>query len=122
VLLATTTSTAASGLLDALLPVFERESGIEVQFIAVGSGAALRHGRNGDVDLVLSHAPEEEAAFVRDGYGLARVPFAANDFVLLGPAADPASVVGSTSAVEAFTRVAGAAAPFVSRGDGSGPT
>lgn len=120
IMMATTTSTAASGFLDAVLPIFEKETGIAVRFIAVGSGAALKHGENGDVDLVLVHSAEAEKAFVRAGFGLARVPLMATDFILLGPDSDPASIRGADRVAEAFTRISRAAAPFVSRGDSSG--
>lgn len=120
VLLATTTSTADSGLLDALLPKFEAETGFHVDFVAVGSGAALEHGKNGDVDVVLVHAPESEEAFVRAGFGLARVPVMYNDFVVVGPATDPAGVRGSVGAADAFRKIAARGASFVSRGDRSG--
>ncbi|MBM3317970.1 MAG: substrate-binding domain-containing protein [Candidatus Eisenbacteria bacterium] len=119
-LMATTTSTAQTGLLDHLLAAFEKEAGRRVEVIAVGSGAALKHGENGDVDLVLAHAPAAEEAFVGAGFGLRRVPLMENDFVLLGPAADPARARAAGTAAEALRRVAGGAAPFVSRGDRSG--
>lgn len=118
--LATTTSTADTGLLDHLFARFTEETGLAVDVIAVGTGVALKHGENGDVDLVLVHAPAAEEAFVAAGYGLRRVPVMWNDFVLLGPAGDPADVGEAGAVAEAFRRVAAAQAPFVSRGDKSG--
>ena len=121
VLMATTTSTANSGLLDVLLPAFESQSGIGVDFVAVGSGAALKLGENGDVDVVLVHAPPAEERFVREGHGLKRVRLMYNDFVLLGPPADPASVSDASGVLDAFRRIAEhAETPFVTRGDHSG--
>lgn len=118
--LATTTSTANTGLLDYLCDAFQRDTGITVHYVAVGTGAALKHGENGDVDLVLVHAPEAEQEYVRDGFGVARIPVMWNDFVLAGPAADPAGVAGSGSAAEAFTRICRQQSAFISRGDESG--
>ncbi len=120
VLLGTTTSAANSGLLDSLLPAFERETGIHVDQLPVGSGVALKYGENGDVDVVLTHDPEAEEAFVRRGFGVSRVPLMYSDFVILGPPTDPASVSGSPTAAEAFNRIAARGMAFVSRGDGSG--
>lgn len=118
--LATTTSTENSGLLGVLLPPFERASGIDVQVIAVGSGKALKLGENGDVDLVLSHAPVLEAAFLAAGYGVNPRSVMYNDFVLVGPPSDPAAIRGAADAVGAFGRITEAGATFVSRGDESG--
>jgi len=118
--LATTTSTQDSGLLEAINPVFEQASGIRVDVIAVGSGKALALGRNGDVDVVLAHDPAAEAAFVAEGAGLERAAVMSNDFVIVGPAADPARVREAASAAEALARIARAGVPFVSRGDQSG--
>lgn len=120
VLLATTTSTANTGLLDDLLPAFEKSTGVHVDFVAVGSGAALELGKNGDVDLVLSHAPEAEEEFVRDGFGEARVPVMYNDFVVAGPPSDPASIRRARGAADAFGRIAAGRWAFISRGDDSG--
>jgi tungstate transport system substrate-binding protein len=117
--LATTTSTQDTGLLDALLPAFERETHIRVRVIAVGSGEALAMGRRGDADVLLVHSKAAEDVFMAEGHGSARYDVMNNDFVLMGPAADPARVRG-TDAVEAFQRIAAAAARFVSRGDRSG--
>jgi len=118
--LATTTSTEDSGLLAHLHPAFEASHGIEVDVVAVGSGKALALARNGDVDVVLTHDPVAEAAFVADGDGIERQPVMSNDFVLVGPADDPADVRSAASATEAFARIARRGAAFVSRGDGSG--
>ncbi|MCH7667457.1 MAG: substrate-binding domain-containing protein [Acidobacteria bacterium] len=119
-LLVTTTSVRDSGLLDALLPVFRQRSGVRVQVIAVGSGAALRMGSDGNADALLTHAPDGEEALVASGAVVARVPFMDNHFVIAGPAADPARVGEASSPADALRRIASAAAPFVSRGDDSG--
>jgi tungstate transport system substrate-binding protein len=118
--LATTTSTQDSGLLDVLVPMFRAQSGIEIKVIAVGTGQALELGRRGDADVLLVHDPAAEQRFVDEGFGIERRPVMGNDFVLVGPPTDPAGVKGQTSAAEAFSRVARAEAPFVSRGDESG--
>src|SRR5437867_6202936 len=120
VILATTTSTRDAGLLDSLLPVFERRTGYGVKVIAVGSGQALEMGRRGDADVVLSHAPEAEHALVDSGYFVRRRLVMHNDFLIVGPAADPAGLRGLSDAVAAFRRLADHQAPFVSRGDQSG--
>ena len=119
-LLATTTSVRDTGLLDTLLPSFQAESGITVKPIAVGTGAALRMGAEGNVDVLLTHAPEAEAELVRSGVLVERRPFMQNFFVIVGPPKDPAGVRTAESAVEAFRRIAATAAPYVSRGDDSG--
>jgi tungstate transport system substrate-binding protein len=103
-----------------LVPRFRGETGIEVKVVAVGTGQALQLGRRGDVDVLLVHDPEAEERFMAEGYGASRQAVMANDFVVVGPAADPAGVKGIKSAAEAFTRIAGHSAPFVSRGDESG--
>jgi len=118
--LATTTSTYNSGLLEFLLPPFEKRTGIEVQVIAVGTGQALALGKRGDADLLLVHARDRELRFVADGYGVDRRDIMWNDFVILGPPADPAKIRGLRDAAEAFRRIAAAGALFVSRGDDSG--
>lgn len=117
---ATTTSTENSGLLKALLPAFERRSGLDVQVLAVGTGQALRLGCNGDVDVVLVHAPAAEQKFLDDGCGVNRRQVMYNDFVIVGPPDDPAAVAGSAGAAAALGRIAGSQAIFVSRGDDSG--
>lgn len=118
--LATTTSTRDTGLLDELLPAFTEKSGIEVKVVAVGSGQALALGRRGDADVLLSHAPAAEEAFIAEGYGESRHPLMFNDFVVVGPQSDPAHVKGAPSAKEAFQRIAQSRSTFVSRGDESG--
>ena len=118
--MATTTSTQASGLLDILLPAFKQDTGITVKVIAKGTGAALRDGMDGNVDLLFVHARAREDRFVAEGYGTSRYPVMHNDFVLLGPAADPAGIQGMTNAGEALKKIAAAKASFVSRGDDSG--
>jgi len=120
VLLATTTSTRDAGLLDSLVPVFERTSGYNVKVIAVGSGQALEMGRRGDADVVLAHAPEAERVLVDSGYFITRRLVMHNDFLIVGPAADPAHLGGMTDALAALRRLAERGAPFVSRGDQSG--
>src|SRR2546430_11878145 len=120
VLLATTTSTRDAGLLDSLVPVFERTSGYTVKVIAVGSGQALEMGRRGDADVVLAHAPEAERVLVDSGYFVSRRLVMHNDFLIVGPAADPAHLGGMTDALAALRRLAEGRAPFVSRGDQSG--
>jgi ABC-type tungstate transport system, permease component len=118
--LATTTSTENSGLLRTLLPAFERASGYRVHVIAVGTGKALRMGRDGDVDVVLVHARNAERSFVREGYGEHRFSVMYNDFVLVGPRNDPAGVENAHTTGEAFRDLALGKALFVSRGDDSG--
>jgi tungstate transport system substrate-binding protein len=119
-LLATTTSMQDSGLLDTLLPLFRTQSGIEVKVVSVGTGQALELGRRGDADVLLVHDPEAEERFVEEGFGVGRRQIMYNDFVLVGPASDPAGVKGEKSITAAFARVAQKPAPFVSRGDESG--
>ncbi len=118
--LATTTSTDNSGLLRALLPRFEHDTGYRAQVIAVGTGKALRMGEAGDVDVVLVHAREAERAFVASGAGERRYAVMYNDFVLVGPRADPAAVAQAGDIGEALRRIAVTRSPFVSRGDDSG--
>ena len=118
--LATTTSTDNSGLLNALLPSFTEETGYQVHVIAVGTGKALRMGRDGDVDVVLVHARMAEDDFVHEGYGEKRYGVMYNDFVLVGPAADPANIRSAKSATGALSRIADTHSIFVSRGDDSG--
>lgn len=118
--LATTTSVDNSGLLAAILPAFEAAHGCKVDVIAVGSGKALKLAETGDVDVVLAHAPVQEEALAAAGFVVNRRELACNDFVLLGPAADPAGIGGMRDAAAALGRIAAASAPFVSRGDLSG--
>ncbi len=117
--LASTTSTLDSGLFDALIPPFERQNGCTVKVIAVGTGQAMRLARDGNADVLLVHDREAEEKFVAEGFGLERLDVMHNDFVLVGPAADPARARGPAAA-EAFRRIAAAGAPFASRGDDSG--
>ena len=118
--MSTTTSTENSGLLKVLLPPFEKQNNCRVDVIAVGTGKALKLGEAGDVDLVMVHARTLEDKFVADAYGVNRQDVMYNDFVILGPAADPAGVKGVETAVEALAKIADKQAPFVSRGDESG--
>ena len=118
--LATTTSTADSGLLDAILPAFEEEFNARVDVVAVGTGQAIELGEAGDADVILVHARAREDAFVAEGHGTERFDVMYNDFVLVGPADDPAGVAGMTTAAEALAAIAAAGAPFASRGDDSG--
>ena len=118
--LATTTSTENSGLLEALHPPFEARYMVTVDVIAVGSGKALRLGENGDVDVLMAHAPAAEKAFIANGYGSARLPVMHNDFVLIGPRDDPAGLKSASHLVDAMQRLAQNDAGFVSRGDDSG--
>ncbi len=119
-LLATTTSTRDSGLLDELLPRFERRSGCSVKTLAVGSGEAMELGERGDADVLLVHSPEDEEQFMADGHGASRETVMHNDFVLLGPSSDPAKVAQADGAPDALTRIAEQEAAFASRGDDSG--
>ena len=118
--LAVTTSFENSGLADVLLPAIAEDTGIEVQLLVVGTGQAIRLGEAGDVDAILVHARAAEEAFVADGSGLGPVEIMHNDFVLVGPAADPAATAEAQAATDALGRVAEVEAPFVSRGDDSG--
>lgn len=120
IILATTTSTRDSGLLDVLLPVFEKSSGYTVKMIAVGTGQALKMGEEGNADVLLVHAPKSEKEFMANGFGLERLLVMHNDYILVGPAADPAGIKGSATAPEALKKIAAAKATFVSRGDDSG--
>ena len=118
--LATTTSTDNSGLLDKLLPPFEKRFNIKVDVIAVGTGKALRLGENGDVDIVLVHARQAEDEFIQKGYGVNRRDVMYNDFIILGPSNDPAKIKEEKNVVSALTKIANQKAFFVSRGDDSG--
>jgi tungstate transport system substrate-binding protein len=120
IVLASTTSVENSGLLARILPQFTKETGIEVHVIAQGTGQALATAAHGDADLVLVHDPEAEEKFMASGDGLTRREIAWNDFIIVGPSADPAHVVGVRDAVAALTTIAAAKVPFVSRGDKSG--
>jgi len=115
-----TTSTENSGLTDYLLPMFEDKTGIRVLLIARGTGAALEAGKRGDADVVLVHAKSAELKLVEEGYFTDRRDVMYNDFIILGPEADPAGIKGAATAEEAFRNISEAAAPFISRGDNSG--
>ena len=119
-ILATTTSTQDSGLLDVLIPLFEHQTGYVVQTVAVGTGAALKMGEEGNADVLLVHAPSSEKTFMDNGFGSDRRLVMHNDFVIVGPADDPVGIKGTATAVEAFQKIAAAGATFVSRGDDSG--
>jgi tungstate transport system substrate-binding protein len=119
IVLQSTTTTQNSGLLQAILPEFEAASGIEVRVVAVGTGQAIRNAKNGDGDVLLVHARDAEAAFVAAGWGVERFDFMYNDFVIVGPADDPAGVAGMVDAVAALQVISGSGV-FVSRGDRSG--
>ncbi|HUN22935.1 MAG TPA: substrate-binding domain-containing protein [Anaerolineales bacterium] len=118
--LATTTSTADSGLLDEILPIFEKNFNAKVEVIAVGTGQALELGQNGDVDVVLVHARSREDEFVAQAYGINRRDVMYNDFVIVGPADDPAGIVGIATSAAVFQRIVEQVAFFASRGDDSG--
>jgi tungstate transport system substrate-binding protein len=120
VILATTTSTADTGLLDALSPLFKDATGYTLKPIAVGSGAALELGKRGEADVVLAHSPAAEQTFMEEGYGSERRSVMFNDFVIVGPEDDPAGIAGNPSAVEAMRQIADSQSRFVSRGDESG--
>lgn len=120
VILATTTSTQDSGLLDVLVPMFEKESGYQVRTISVGSGQAMKMGEKGEADLLLVHSPDAEKKFMADGFGIARRLVMHNDFIIVGPPADPARVKDSAGSADAMKRIAQSGSLFVSRGDNSG--
>lgn len=119
-ILATTTSTQDSGLLDELLPVFQKQTGYFVKTISVGSGQAMKMGEKGEADVLLVHSPDAEKKFVEQGFGVNRKLVMHNDFIILGPAGDPAKIKGEKSSKEALKKIAAANALFLSRGDNSG--
>ena len=119
-ILATTTSTQDSGLLDVLVPAFEDQSDYDVKVIAVGTGQAMEMGSRGDADVLLVHAPSSEEQFVADGNGVNRRLVMHNDFVIVGPADDPAGIAGADDALAALQAIADSESPFISRGDDSG--
>jgi tungstate transport system substrate-binding protein len=119
-ILATTTSTQDSGLLDVLVPDFEQKTGYTVQTVAVGSGEAMKMGQQCNADVLLVHSPSAEKDFMSNNYGSDRRLVMHNDFIIVGPASDPAGIKGSTSAADAFTKIANTQSPFISRGDNSG--
>lgn len=118
-MMATTTSTQDSGLLEYLLPIFEKDTGHQLKWIATGTGKALEHGKACDVDVLLVHAPTAEKKYVEEGYGIMRHEVMYNDFILLGPAKDPAKIRGKSIA-DAMKQIADTKALFISRGDKSG--
>ncbi|MBP2019165.1 tungstate transport system substrate-binding protein [Symbiobacterium terraclitae] len=120
IILATTTSTQDTGLLDVLIPIFEEQTGYIVKTIAVGTGQALKMGENGEADVLLVHAPDSEKPLVESGVAINRRLVMHNDFIIIGPADDPAGVKETTTAAEALKNIADAGAIFVSRGDDSG--
>ena len=120
IIMATTTSTQDSGLLDVLLPIFEKKTGYFVKTIAVGSGQAMAMGQKGEADVLLVHSPAAEKKFIAEGYGINRRLVMHNDYIIVGPKADPAGIKGVKSAVEAFKKIAASNAIFMSRGDNSG--
>ncbi|GAB4421034.1 MAG: substrate-binding domain-containing protein [Anaerolineales bacterium] len=119
-ILATTTSTQDSGLLDVLVPMFQEQTGYTVQTIAVGTGAALKMAEEGNADVLLVHAPDAEKELMQAGFGKDRMLVMHNDFVIVGPVADPAKIKGTGLAADAFGMIARAEAAFISRGDDSG--
>jgi tungstate transport system substrate-binding protein len=119
-ILATTTSTQDTGLLDVLIPIFEKKTGYFVKTIAVGSGQAMTMGQKGEADVLLVHSPAAEMKFMEDGFGLNRRLVMHNDFIIIGPSDDPAKIKGLKSAAAAFKKMAEAQALFISRGDNSG--
>ncbi|MBW2593144.1 MAG: substrate-binding domain-containing protein [Deltaproteobacteria bacterium] len=118
--MSTTTSTQASGLLDVLLPELTKDTGIRIKVVAKGTGAAIRDGMDGNVDVIFVHAKAREEQFVLDGYGTRRYAVMHNDFIIIGPAKDPAGIKGLSDAARALQKIANAKALFVSRGDDSG--
>jgi tungstate transport system substrate-binding protein len=118
--MASTTSTQNSGLFDYLLPIFEKKTGIKIDVVAVGTGASIEIGKRGDADVVFVHAKEQELAAVQEGFFVNRHDVMYNDFVVIGPPADPAKIKSMKSAADALKAIAGSGASFVSRGDKSG--
>jgi tungstate transport system substrate-binding protein len=120
IIVQSTTSTQNSGLFEHILPLFTKKTGIEVRVVAVGTGQALKNAENGDGDVVLVHSKPDEEKFVADGWGVKRYDVMYNDFIIVGPAADPAKIAGLKDAAKAFKQIAEAKAPFASRADDSG--
>jgi len=120
IILATTTSTQDSGLLDVLIPMFEKKTGFFVKTIAVGSGQAMAMGQKGEADVLLVHSPAAEKKFVAEGYGINRRLIMHNDFIVVGPSEDPAKIKGIKSTVDSFKKIAASGALFLSRADKSG--
>jgi tungstate transport system substrate-binding protein len=119
-IVATTTSTQDSGLLDVLVPLFEKQTDYKVKVVAVGSGAALKMGQDGNADVLLVHSPSAEKTYMDGGFGKDRLLIMHNDYIIVGPSGDPAGIKGASKAVEAFKAIATAGATFISRGDQSG--
>ncbi len=119
-ILATTTSTQDSGLLDVLVPMFEKKTGYKVKTVAVGSGAAMTMGERGEADVLLVHAPDSEVKFMQASHGVDRKLVMHNDFLIVGPASDPAGIKGMTSALATMKKIAEGKGIFISRGDNSG--
>ncbi len=115
-----TTSTQNSGLLNYILPMFKKKTGVDVRVVAVGTGQAIKNAKNGDGDVLLVHAKPAEEKFVAEGFGVKRYDVMYNDFVIVGPESDPAKIAGGKNAAAAFKAIADAKAPFASRGDESG--
>jgi tungstate transport system substrate-binding protein len=120
IIVQSTTSTQNSGLFEHILPLFTKKTGIEVRVVAVGTGQALKNAQKGDGDVVLVHSQPDEEKFVADGWGVKRYPVMYNDFIIVGPAADPAKIAGMKQAPEALKKIAEAQTPFASRADDSG--
>lgn len=120
VILATTTSTQDSGLLDVLIPIFEKESGYFVKTIAVGSGQAMAMGKKGEADVLLVHSPDDEKKFMAEGFGITRRLVMHNDFIIVGPASDPAGIRSAKTSADAMKMIARTGSLFLSRGDNSG--
>jgi tungstate transport system substrate-binding protein len=120
IVVSSTTSTEQSGLFAHLLPLFEKDTGIKVRVVALGTGQALDMARRGDADVVFVHDQAAEEKFVAEGFGVKRLPVMYNDFVLVGPKSDPAKIAGGKDILVALQKIAAAQAPFVSRGDKSG--
>ena len=120
IIVQSTTSTQNSGLFDHILPLFKKHTGITVNVVAVGTGQALKNGRNGDGDVLLVHARSAERKFVEEGYGIKRLDVMYNDFVVVGPASDPAKIKGTNDILAALQKIAGSNSAFASRGDDSG--
>jgi tungstate transport system substrate-binding protein len=118
--MSTTTSVNDSGLMGYLQPVFEADTGYQLEITSAGTGAAIEKGRMGDADILLVHSKSAEEEFINEGFDEVRVPFMTNYFIVVGPADDPAGVEGSTNAAEAFARIAEKGATFITRGDKSG--
>jgi tungstate transport system substrate-binding protein len=121
IVLATTTSTLDTGLLDVLIPIFQNETGYFVKTIAVGSGQAISMGRKGEADVLLVHAPDAEKKFMEEGFGVKRRLVMHNDFIIVGPTSDPVKIKAAKTSLDAMKKIASASALFLSRGDNSGP-